>query len=122
MKTICKIGDELNIQIRQGSSYCFAGCILQSDGTPVNLTGVTIEAQMRDRLNDSAVISFSASVIPGIAGSFTLSLTEQQTASIPITDYGRDAGFVWDCKLRDSNGDVTPLYWGVVKVKKQVTR
>lgn len=94
-------------------------------GTPVNLTGCQIEAQIRRRALDSGVLAiFEATIVNAVGGVVSLKLDSIVTTSIKAGETLKDAlsNAVWDAKLIDSLGFKSPVCYGDVLILRTVTR
>lgn len=85
------------------------------DGTPVNLTGYTGAAKIRDTFDGSVLASFTVS-LGGSAGTVTCSLSALTTGGLSAPAQG-----VWDLELT-SGSTVRRLLAGNVRVTPQVTQ
>lgn len=138
---IGNIGERLDLLIRQGGTfgpYKFkmqqpkSGAVPLSDGTyaptdldPIDLTGAVIRGQIRRTPADTAIVADVLVVITdAAAGEYEISLTDEVTAGIVagVDLSKRESQYVWDLELEDTLGRVLPLYWGAVKVFREVTR
>lgn len=125
MATIGSIGDELNLLIKQGSTFKSYDIELQNnDRTPFDLTSCTLRGHIRREPGDItpvAVIEFIYVDRP--AGKFYFTLSKEVTTLIPAgqTVKSKESQYVWDCELEDALGTVTPLYYGSAKVFREVT-
>lgn len=139
--TLGTIGERMDLLIRQGATFgpfMFtmkapkAGAVAQADGTyadadllPIDLTGCTLRGQIRKTPADVAVVaSLAVTVTDAAGGSYQFELTDETTATIVagIDLSKRESIYVWDFELQDSLGRVIPLYWGEVRVFREVTR
>lgn len=86
--------------------------------TPVNLTGYTAHAQLRDSHGVLLVdLTVGAGLtLGGSAGTITLTMTPAQTLLIP------QLGGSWDLKLTAGDGTVTRLLQGLVQLSPEVTQ
>ena len=118
-------GAELDLLIKQGSTF-EESCVLQNDDLSfVNLTGCTLRAQMRKNSTSAVAASFSFTITNAAAGAFTFGLTDTQTQALLADMQSEEAYaslYVWDMELLDSSNKVTPLAYGTVKVFREVTK
>lgn len=125
-ETIGTIGFELNLLIKQGSTFGpHQVTVRNPDNTPVDLTGATIRAQMRRKALDTALVAqFDITYVNRPSGIVTFGLTDEVTMAIVTAEILRDKNskFVWDMELEDSIGRVIPLMYGEVSVFREVTR
>lgn len=126
MATLGSIGVKLDLLIKQGSTFGpHEFTLTNPNGTPLNLTGCSIRAQMRKRAGDAtATAALTTPITAPLAGKFTLSLSAAETTPLPAGETLKDPASkgVWDCELLDSLGQVTPLYYGDTTVFREVTR
>ncbi len=118
-------GERVDLLIRQGATFDAQVTLTNPDGTPVDLTGATLRAQIRRKALDTALlVAFTITVIDAVGGIFTFGLTASQTAALPAAEdpAGIASRAVWDMELQDAAGRVTPVYWGTVTIHREVTR
>lgn len=124
--TIGSVGAALNLRIRQGGSFLFSVALKNPDGSPVNLTGATLSAQIRRKALDAnpPVAACVIAVTDAVNGLADLSLTDEVTAAIACGEVETlpASRYVWDLELLDTLGRVTPLLYGDVVVFREVTR
>lgn len=121
-------GAELDLLIRQGATFGpIKSRALNPNGTPMNLSGATIRAQVRKTatspIGEACVGSF---VITNAAdGRFEWSFTDDAT-SVLVADNDSELAqasiYVWDMELEDATGRVIPLLYGKVNVFREVTK
>lgn len=79
---------------------------------PVNLTGCTLVAKMKKRIQDTAVvITFTTNIVDAVNGIWSFSLTNTQTANLAV-----DSG-VYDVLLTYPSGFVDKIMEGNVRVE-----
>jgi hypothetical protein len=126
MTTLGYIGEKLDLLVKQGSTLGpFTVTLANPDTAPVDLTGATLRAHLRKKALDSAkVAQFDVVVTDAAAGKFQFGMTDEATAAIPAGETLKDVAsvYVWDMELEDASGRVLPLYYGDVKVFREVTR
>ena len=119
-------GSRLDLRIRQGGTFEFSIALKNPDGTPINLTGATLSAQIRRTglAPNPAVATFAIVVTSAVNGQASLSLTDAITAVITCgeTETEKASRYVWDLELLDSAARVVPLLFGDVAVFREVTR
>lgn len=120
------IGERLDLLIRQGATLGPFICTLSNpDASPVNLTGATIRGQIRKKAADTAVVAtLSVIIMNPTGGQYSFALDAATTAGIVAgADITKpESVYLWDMELQDSLGRVIPLYWGDVRVHREVTR
>lgn len=121
-------GQELNLLIRQGATLGPVACRLTNPGgSPVNLTGAQIRAQIRKTPTDPVSTGAEAVCVITNAtnGEFTYEFTVAATTALvadPISEQAPASIYTWDMELQDSTGRVTPLVYGTVNVFREVTK
>lgn len=99
---------------KRGDSFDLAGQLLESaGGPPVDLTGVTIRAQLRD--GDALVTDLVAAVTDAAQGRYSLSRGYADTESWPVKGLSLDVQFTWPGGTRRSTQTV------LVRVLKDIT-
>ncbi len=124
--TIGTFGERMDLRIKQGSTFGpMRFEMINPDDSPVDLTGVTIRAQIRHAaLDATVVVDLDCQIVDAMAGWFEMGLSDEQTRLIEAGESigDPDSQFVWDMELEDSSGRVIPLYHGDVLVLREVTR
>lgn len=119
-------GRKLDLLIKQGSTFTMPFAVLNEDGTPKDLTGFTVRAQIRRTVKStSATKTFAALVDPvPSSGRFVLTLSATETAGITAGDSpaSPDSRFVWDLEMEGPGGVVLPLAYGAAVIHPEVTR
>lgn len=87
----------------------------KSTGEPIPLDGITAKAQIRPSQNSAILTEDLTCVVYPSEGKVSLSLTQEQTASIPKGFYA------WDLKMTDASGDVAYYIEGKFIVTGRVT-
>jgi len=124
-KEVGFIGDEVDLLVRQGQTWEITGAMSQPDGTPYDLTACSVRGQVRRHPADTTVVVELLGVITDAArGTYTVSLTDAQTAAITAGDsmYDAESEYVYDLELTDAIGRVLPIMWGRFRVHREVTR
>lgn len=126
---ISTLGERLDLELRQGASLLPVrhNLVDPDTGDPVNLTGFTARGQIRRKALDSGapVAVFNTQIAPTPAdGWYEFWLTDEQTAAITCGPTINDPAslYEWDFELEDAAGNVTNTFWGLVRVKAEVTR
>ena len=104
------------LQLRAGDTETISVSLVDSAGSPINITGRTYAAQVRATADASTVLAtFSCSITNAAAGTFACTLSAAQTAALS------PGGGVWD--LQETYGTtVTTLLAGSVVISQDVTR
>ena len=107
-----------DIIIEQGATYTITVLLKKPNKIPFNLTGYTGRSQIRKHYDDSnVIISFSVAIpSPQKDGKIVMSLTDEQTASLPIING------VYDLEIESSTGEVSRILQGKVTISPEVTR
>ena len=125
MPVIGNIGEKLDLLIKQGSTFGPFEVILSDPlGAPINLTGSSIQAQIRKRPSDTLPIASFDIIIEALNGKFFYSLTDTITGGILAGDTLKDpmSKYFWDMEIHWSNGKIQPLYYGDVTIFREITR
>lgn len=121
-------GAELDLLIRQGATFGpNSSRILNPNGTPVDLTGATIRAQIRKTPNSTLSPGATAvfTITNATNGQFNWEFSASDTTLLTADASGETAAgsqYVWDMELQDSTGRVLPLLYGKVSVYREVTK
>ena len=119
-----------DLYIEQGATFVRNCTYTDSDNVPINLTGMTLTAQIRRSYSDATIAQAITCTIedqsdPDLVGKFVLSLTALQTAGLAVTpaiDYENTKSYyTYDLEL-NSGGQVRRLLQGTVIVSPEVTR
>lgn len=127
MPQIGSIGERLDIILRQGSTLGpFIVELKDKNNIPIDLTGATIQGQVRKNALDtgSPVASFTIEYIDRTAGKFSFGIPRNETVVIPAGEYQKDPAsqYKWDMELIDSLNRCIPLYYGDFENFREVTR
>lgn len=115
-----KSSNKHDLVIERGATFTEVFAWRDKLGFPIDLTGYTAAMQIRRAADWSLVMDVGA--IPGavviepVAGTVTLTIPDENTASLP---YGE--ALVWDIKLTSSTSEATRLLKGSVLVDREVT-
>jgi len=106
----------LNLSIEQGTTFV-NNMTVNVDGS-TDITNFTFSGQIRsEKLSDHVLATFTITKTDNAAGTFTVSLTAAQTATLPT------GTLVYDIKYENSGDSSTVrLLEGNVTVSGQVTR
>jgi hypothetical protein len=115
------LGNQFNIDIKQGATFQLTITWKDSAGTAINLTNYTARAQARLTYDTAATIfsltSSSGITLGGAAGTIAILISATTTAALAAPWSG-----VWDLELVSSAGIVTRLLEGTATVSPEVTR
>lgn len=110
---------DANLLIEQGSTFEISIQIFDSDDTPRDLTGLTVNAQLRRNHRSRMAVDFTIDVTTPTEGEFKLKLTAQQTQAL------RPGRYVYDVEVVDENAApiiVARALQGNARVTPEVTR
>lgn len=126
---ISTLGERLDLELRQGASLLPVrhNLVDPDTGNPVNLTGFQARGQIRRKALDTGtpVATFQTQIAPTATdGWYEFWLTDEVTAGITCGPTINDPAslYEWDMELQDAAGNVINTFWGVVRVKAEVTR
>lgn len=126
MATLGNIGERFDLLVRQGGTFGpHSFTLTNPDGSPLNLTGATLRGQIRRKALDPVVAAdIVVTMVDPLLGKFDISLSSATTAGIVCGPTIKDplSAYEWDFEMVDSLGRVIPLYYGEVKVFREVTR
>ena len=124
-----------NLTIYRGDTYNWTFALWQdADKTqPVDLTGVTALAEIRNRPGGATVVPMTCTV--GADNSIAMALGAAASASLPLGSASASGGFgaaatntlpdwlgAWDLQLTFENGQVATILAGTVTVTGDVTQ
>lgn len=127
MAQIGSIGKRLDIILRQGSTLGpFFVTLTDKLGHPIDLTGGTIQGQVRKNALDlgEPVATFEIVYVDRALGQFTFGIPRNVTVNIPAGEYQKDEAsqYKWDMEFVDSTNRCIPLYYGNFENFREVTR
>ena len=106
-----------NIVIEQGFDF---NTIFELEDTstnnPLNLSGYSVDAQIRKTYTSSTSVSFSSTITSSSSGKIQISLGSTATTSL------KSGRYVYDVKLTDSLGGIVKAVEGSALVRSGVTR
>ena len=105
-----------NIIIDQDSNYSQQFEAKTDAGVVIDLTGSTLDGMIRKSFASTTATSFTTAIVSATAGTFTLALTDVQSAAL---ERGRH---VYDVRVTDSTSTITRIQEGVATVSPSVTR
>ena len=127
MAEITNKGQELDLVIRQGGTFGPITCTLKdSSGTPVNITGYTVAAQIRKTPSSRKATGCAAvcAIVNGVAGQFSFEFTAANTALLQAgeDENSEESAYFWDMEIIQPDTKVVPLVYGKVRVFREVTK
>ncbi len=122
---LANIGEELNLTIRQGATFGpYQFQMQDSEGDPIILTDCIIRGSIRATPDATEKVDVTAVITDAVQGEYELTIldtvTETMTAGNKMND--RESRYYWDLELMDAADKVIPLYHGIVRVFREITR
>ena len=105
----------VNILIDKGADYGVTFFITNKDGTPLNMSGYTGSAVMKQSYSATTSIPFTLEFVNRTAGEISLALTDVETSALDRRRY------VYDIVLEDPNGHKTRVIMGNAEVSPGVS-
>ena len=105
-----------NIIIDQDANYSQQFTAKTDAGVVIDLTNSSLDGMVRKSFASTAYTSFAPTIVTATSGTFTLALTDVQTA---LLERGRH---VYDVRVTDSTSTITRIQEGVATVSPSVTR
>tara|TARA_Y100000590_G_scaffold331880_2_gene377195 strand:+ start:30758 stop:31108 length:351 start_codon:yes stop_codon:yes gene_type:complete len=106
-----------NITIDQGSTYSEEFTVTSDGDTAVNITGMTVAAQIRKNYSSAnASCNFTTELVTPASGIYRLKLTSAQTAALT------DGRYVWDAELTLNDSTLERVHGGIATVTPEVTK
>jgi len=107
-----------NLVINAGSDFSQTFTLEGTDtNSAFNLTGYTVEAQLRKWSGSSSAVTFTTSILyPVTSGKISLVLTSETTSNI------KPGRYVYDVVIIDAYGIKNRVIEGMVLVREGVTR
>ena len=104
-----------NFTIGQGATWSVAVEYTDSGGTPIDITGYSVRADMKRSYTDStAAQSITCAITTPTQGVINMSLTATQTKLL-------SGDYLYDLELESVGGAVTRLLHGTITIDKEVT-
>lgn len=124
MEILSNIGAQLNLAIAQNADFGpVTLTFTNADGTPVDLTGCNLAADLKKTPTGPVVEPFTCTITSPTTGVATLYMSAATTASLPcgasLTDPA--SAYVWDLKLTTGAAVISRPLWGNVTVWREVT-
>ena len=104
------------LTIEQGANYSTSVTVNGSDGSPTNLTGYTVAAQLRKSYYSTSATNFTATISLPSSGEITLSLLPATTSDLTPGRY------VFDLVITSPTSVKTRVVEGVAVILPSVTR
>jgi hypothetical protein len=126
MPTIGNKGEVLDLLIRQGATFGpHEVTLTDAQAAPIDITGSTFSAQIRKTYNASTIdATFTFAITNAAQGKFTFTLSNTVTAALTAgaDEFDPLSQYVWDLEMTSASGRVTPLFYGAVRVFREVSR
>lgn len=120
MPQIGYIGRELDLAIRAGSDFGPHFLYVRNpDLTPVNLTGMTFEGQIRRPVNQGGTLiaAITFEVVDALAGKLKFSIPAATTDTMPAIGSAPGAGkYPWSSRMIDALNRPTPMFYGLASI------
>ena len=113
----------LDIALQRNEDWSRTLTLTDTDGVPIDLTGCTIEMQVREKLTQTLVATASVVMIDAAGG--TVGVTLKASEGTPLGNYGSGiqiANLHTDVRLTDTFGTKVVLFSGVVILSRGETR
>ena len=119
-------GSQLDILIRQGATFGPHRITLKDENSnSIVLTGFEFTGQIRKSISSAQVTAvIQTEIIDEQNGIIEISIPWNVTKDIPAGENEKDEKslYLWDFEMRDPQNKVTPLFYGQVKVFREITR
>lgn len=128
MPQIGSKGDELDLLIRQAATFGPVHMLLtEDDGSPLDLTGCTLAAQISKTADGPVIPGASATfdVIDAAGGEVTFTFEVAATSVLdadPDSETADASVYVWNMDLTKADASVLPLIYGVVNVFRNIPK
>jgi hypothetical protein len=109
---ITALPSPLNLTLYAGDDFGLTLTLTDQASQPVDLTGATVNAQIRQKSGQPIEATFAYTIATNV---ITLNLTGTDTQDL-------SGSYVWDCQVTYSDGVVSTIVAGSVKVTADVTR
>lgn len=107
----------VELQIEAGATFFSDVVVSDNNGSPKDLTGYTLAAQLRKSYYSTTATNFVLNVTNAVEGMVTMSISAANTSNI------RPGRYVYDVEMtHTSSGEVTRIFEGIVTVLPNVTR
>ena len=104
---------KLDLSIKKGCDYSRIFQLLQSNGSPVNLTGLTMRGKMRNSYASHDYVDLHPTVVTPLTGTWKIQLTSAETAVIPFSTGVYDVEFV--------GVTIDEVMWGNAMIRPEVS-
>ena len=112
------MAEKLNLRIDAGAGYSFSVLCEDSAGDPIDLSGATAVAEIREKYDDtSSLAAFTVDDTGAATGTFVLSLTHIDTSALQ----GTTKAF-WDLFITLSGAEPAKILYGTVLITQAASR
>lgn len=87
------IAGQLDITINKGSTFYRTFTWTDEAGTPIDITGWTIQADVRKSVSGAYIFSLGASITDGASGAFQFLISDETTDTLQAGSYKYDVVF-----------------------------
>lgn len=105
-----------NIYIDAGSSYSAIVNVRNGDGTPINLTGFTVAAQIRKSYGSLNSYNFTCSVFDAATGKVRMVLPAATSSTI------KPGRYLYDIEVTSPSGEKLRVLEGIVLITPEITK
>ncbi len=107
----------VELQMEQGATFTYALSIKDNNGSPVDLTSLTVSSQMRKSYYSANSVALTCTSATPNTGNVTITLSSANTANVDVVKY------VFDVRLVDTAaGTQQRIVDGIIQVTPSVTR
>lgn len=107
-----RLPDNVDMEFWRGDTQVFNIVLQNEDGTPIDLTGATAMAVIRQDFTNPTTYEFDCSIHDG--NQVTITLSAETSATIPGGNY------IWNFQITFSDGSVRTFLAGDVTVDEDV--
>lgn len=111
----------LNIALQRNEDWSRTIYVSASDG-PVDLTGMTVAMQVRDKLSRALIASANCEITDAVNGEITVTL--KCSGPSPLANYGsmiQTVNLPYDLCVSEPDGFHTPLFSGLIIISRGET-
>lgn len=112
----------LDIDLQRNEDWARALFLTDNDGSPIDLTGMTVAMQVRDKLSQSLIETAEITVVDADGGEIGVVLRASEGST--LSKYGspiRTANLHYDIRLTDADGLSVVLFGGLVVLSRGET-
>ena len=111
----------VDLEVYKGDSKDYVITVKNSAGTAINITGYTFYMTVKENATDTdaKIAKTVTSHTTPASGITTISLTAAETDALSVSDQTQK--YVYDVRMKDTNGKVTTILNGSFIVKQPVT-